>query len=239
MYFSGKITNSFFEFLNRNHLDTSCFFDMTDLEIDHLKDPHSWMEASQVESLLYKIQQAYGDRFVGQDLVRTVGHNAAHLNGWGGLESFLKLFHDFYKMNSKLDIFFSYFVHPTLQMSQSQNEKNCYSFTTSFDEQAYPTVKDYLRSILESLPTFVGGEMTEVKWDSHKVKIYYTEEENFILPLKNQNRNLSSRFITDESVLNQINHCEKHLMSLKQGGSPWLIDESLKIIRNLKQTITH
>ena len=92
MYFSGKITNSFFTFLNRYELDTSRFFEMTPLEIDFIRDPDSWLDAKQVELLLKNIQRAYQQRFIDKDLVTTVGHNAPHLRSWGGLDSSLNFF---------------------------------------------------------------------------------------------------------------------------------------------------
>ena len=184
MHFSGKITNSFFTFLQRYELDTSLFFEMTPLEIDFIREPESWMDAEQVEKLLKNIRGAYQHRFIDKDLVTTVGHNAPHLKSWGPLDSSLSLFdnpRDFYK---KIDKFLSFFISPILVYDQEDNQKN-FSFQTNFPKNQYPIVKDYLLAVLESLPVFLGSEQTEVDWKSDRVKIYYMRDQNLSLPLEN------------------------------------------------------
>ena len=238
MYLSGKITNSFFTFLSRCEFDTSRFFDMTGLEIDFLRNPHSWMEASQVEILLYNIKRAYQGQFLDKDLVTTVGHNSMELNCWGGLEQFLKMFHNDREIHDKLEIFFSYFVSPTLEIQNKKKTGRYFSFNTDFDGEEYPTVRDYFCSILEVLPSFLGADMTEVEWNDREgeVKIYYAEEETLFLPLE-EFQDSSSKLLDGDVLLQQIYSCEKNLLDLKKGGSLDLIDESLKIIHKLKKSL--
>ncbi len=236
MYLSGKITNSFFKFLSRCEFDTSCFFDMTELEIDFLKNPHSWMDATQVEVLLHNIKRAYQDQFLDKDLVTTVGHNSMDLDCWGGLEKFLKMFHSSHEIHDKLEIFFSYFVSPTLEIQNKERTASYYSFTTNFNGEEYPTVRDYFCSILENLPAFLGGDRTEVKWGMEEVKIYYVEEETLFLPLEEFQKS-DSRILDGDALLKQIHSCEKNLLDLKEKGSSDLLEESLKIIHNIKKTL--
>ena len=185
MYFSGKITNSFFTFLNRYELDTSRFFQMTALEIDFIRDPYSLMSAEQVELLLRNIQRTYQDSFIDKDLVSTVGHNAPDLKAWGGLESALSTFFDNPSaMYQKIDKFFSFFISPSIAVYNKQNQREFFSFETDFDTNKFPTVTQYFQSILEILPVFLGKEQTESKWDNNIVKIYHNQEETLPLPLK-------------------------------------------------------
>ncbi|MCY4322011.1 MAG: phosphopyruvate hydratase [Bdellovibrionaceae bacterium] len=183
MYLSGKITNSFFTFLNRYELDTSQFFEMTALEIDFIRDPYSLMSAEQVELLLRNIQRAYQQRFIDKDLVTTVGHNAPHLKSWGGLESSLTFFDNLQSLYEKIDKFFSFFVSPPLLIYNKESTKDYFSFQTDFNKDKYPTVKDYFLSILETLPVFLGKDQTEAQWIGDQIKIYYNQEENLSLPL--------------------------------------------------------
>ena len=183
MYLSGKITNSFFTFLNRYELDTSRFFEMTALEIDFIRDPYSLMSADQVELLLRNIQGAYQQRFIDKDLVTTVGHNAPHLKSWGGLESSLTFFDSPRAIYDKIDKFFSFFVSPPLLIYNKENRKDFFSFQTDFNKDEYPTVRDYFLAVLEALPVFLGQDQTEAQWVGDKVKIYYSPEENLSLPL--------------------------------------------------------
>ena len=183
MYLSGKITNSFFSFLNRYELDTSHFFEITDLEIDFIRDPYSLMLAEQVEMLLRNIQRAYQQRFIDKDLVTTVGHNAPHLKAWGGLESSLAFFDNPKALYEKIDKFFGFFASPPFLIYNQEDNKNFFSFQTNFNKDKYPIVKDYFLSVLEVLPVFLGKAQTEAKWEGDRVKIYYSQEENLSLPL--------------------------------------------------------
>lgn len=184
MHFSGKITNSFFTFLNRYGLDTSRFFEMTPLEIDFIRDPYSWMDAEQVELLLRNIQRAYQQRFIDKDLVATVGHNAPHLKSWGGLDSSLCFFDSLKSLYEKLDKFLGFFVSPAMLIYNKEDNRDFFTFKVDFEKDKYPTVKDYLQSVLETLPIFLGGEQTEVDWQNEDVKIYYMKEKTLALPFK-------------------------------------------------------
>ena len=183
MRFSGKITNSFFNFLSRHGLDTDRFFEITPLEIDFIKDPYSWMDAKQVELLLRNIRNAYGRRFIGKDVVAVVGHNAPYLKAWGGLNKALEFFDSPGALYKKIDKFLSFFVSPQLSLNIEQDNKYFFSFQVDFDEKAYPAVKDYLLAVFEALPVFLGKEQTEADWKKGKVKIYHIQEKNLSLPL--------------------------------------------------------
>lgn len=183
MHFSGKITNSFFTFLNRYELDTSQFFEMTPLEIDFIRDPYSWLSAEQVELLLQNIQSAYKQRFIDKDLVVTIGHNAPHLKSWGALDDSLNFFDSPQAVYGKIDRFLSFFVSE-LAIYNKENNRDFFSFKTDFNEKEYPVVKDYLKSVLEILPVFLGQDQTEAEWKGDEVKIYYLKERTLTLPLK-------------------------------------------------------
>ena len=198
MYFSGKITYSFFTFLNRYELDTSRFFEMTPLEIDFIRDPYSWMDAEQVELLLRNIQRAYQQRFIDKDLVTTVGHNAPHLKSWGGLDSSLSFFDSPRAIYEKLDKILSFFISPKVVIYNKVSHKDFFSFKADFDKNKYPTVKDYLLAVLETLPIFLGKEQTEARWENETIKIYYVQEQTLALPLKGlQKKQIQSHIISD------------------------------------------
>ena len=185
MYFSGKITNSFFTFLNRYDLDTSRFFEMTALEIDFIKDPFSLMSAEQVDLLLRNIQRAYQDRFIDKDLVSTVAHNAPDLKAWGGLEEALKTFFENpIAIYEKIDKFFSFFISPYVTIYNQKNEREFFSFDIDFDKKKFAATAQYFLSVMEVLPVFLGKDQTEAKWEGSTIKIYHSQEETLPLPLK-------------------------------------------------------
>lgn len=230
MYFSGKISNSFFTFLKRCEFDISQFYEVTPLQMDFLKDPHSWMEANQVELLLNNMQKAFQYQFMDKDLVTTVGHNSASLRSWGGLDDFLKMFEAPDEIHEKLEIFFSYFVTPSFKITHKKQSIYEFSFKTNFKERLYPTVKNYLEAVLEALPLFMGGALTEVKWENNQVVIFYPSEKNLLLPLKG----LIS-FPERNTVLRQVEYCEKNLKEFKKTGLPDLIEDTLSILSQIKK----
>lgn len=234
MYFSGKITNSFFEFLRRCEFDTSRFFEMTPLEIDFLKDPHSWMEARQVERLLNNIQQAYSYHFMDKDLITTVGHNCVSLKSWGGLEGFLKMFEVPEEIHEKLDIFFSNFMSPVFKIYSHEVTSHSVCFDVSFDSGKYPIVTHYFKAVLEALPVFLGGELTEVKWQEHHLEIFYPEEESIPLPFM-----VSDSPLEEEGhlLVDKIKICEKNLITFKESKDFVLLDQTLKILLELKRKL--
>ena len=185
MRFSGKITNSFFSFLSQYGLDTDSFFEITPLEIDFIKDPYSWMDATQVELLLRNIRSVYGLQFTDKDLVTIVGHRAPQLKAWGGLSKALEFFDSPQAIYNKIDKFLSFFISPKMVLSQPQDSQYFFSFQMDFNEKAYPAVKDYLLAVFETLPVFIGKEQTEADWLNGRVKIHHIQEKTLsLLPLK-------------------------------------------------------
>lgn len=234
MYFSGKITSSFFEFLKRCEFDTSRFFEMTPLEIDFLKDPHSWMEARQVERLLNNIQKTYSYHFMDKDLITTVGHNCVSLKCWGGLEGFLKMFESPEEIHEKLDIFFSNFMSPVFKIYSQVETKNSVCFEVSFDSNKYPVVTYYFKAILEALPVFSGGELTEVRWQNQRLEIFYPGEESLLLPFMTPE---PSSVEKESLLLEKIKLCEKNLITFKENEDSILLDETLRIFLELKKEL--
>lgn len=230
MYFSGKISNSFFTFLKRCEFDISQFYEMTPLQMDFLKDPHSWMEAHQVELLLNNIQKAFQYQFMDKDLVTTVGHNSASLKSWGGLDDFLRMFESPDEIHEKLEIFLSYFVTPGFKITHKKQSAYEFSFKTNFKEHLYPIVKSYLEAVLEALPLFMGGVLTEVKWENNQVVIFYPSERNLLLPLEG----LTS-FSEQNTFLRQVEYCEKNLKEFKKTGLPNLIEDTLSVLSQIKK----
>ena len=243
VYFSGKITNSFFEFLKKCEFDTSRFFEMTPLEIDFLKNPDSWMEARQVERLLNNIQKNYGYHFMDKDLVTTVGHNCADLKCWGGLEMSLEMFKEpkrsqlvtqLKKIHERLDKFFSNFMFPVFKIYNQIETKNSVCFEVGFDSDKYPVVTWYFKAILEALPVFLGGELTEVKWQDHRLEIFYPAEESLPLPFMAPDSSPPDR---DSLLLEKIKSCEDNLVAFKENKAYALLDQTLKILSELQREL--
>ena len=231
LYFSGKVTNSFFVFLSQCEFDTSRFFEMTPLEMNFLKDPHSWMEASQVERFLNNIKRSYGCHFEDKDLITTVGHNCADLRSWGGLEDFLKMFRSPEDIHRKLKVFFSYFISPVFEISRQKEGQHSVCFQIDFDLGEYPLTASYFKAVLETLPVFLGGELTEVRWTEDRLEIFYPSEENLFFPLAPAHPE------KENPLLKKLVLCETKLLALKKKAPSVLLSEALRALLDVKERL--
>lgn len=243
MRFSGKITNSFFSFLEKCNLDTSCFFEITEIPVEFLKDPFYWMEAREVENLLYGIETAYGSNFEDKDLIYTVGHNSINMECWGGFKEVLKNFKNFSEVLDRLDFFFFNFISPNLEIQHKEiktdknSKESCYCFDTNFNSEDYPIVKDYLAASLEAVPLLFGQEMKAVCWKGSQLQIYNSEQENLSLPLEEFQTFYPSKNIDQQEILKQLKTCENKILNFKQNRSDQCLEDSLQILYNIKKSL--
>ena len=168
MQVSGRITHSFFCFLDRHHFDTSLFHELTHLEMSSIKDTSVWLDIGVVEDFLKNLSNEYGRHFVEKDLTTAVGHHALELKAWGDLDHVLKLSPP--HLYQKIDEIFQWFISPFSMENVSQHQQRI-SFQCELSSLKYPYVADYMRSVLEALPTYHSEEMSEVKWDGTHIKI--------------------------------------------------------------------
>ena len=235
MYFSGKITNSFFVFLNRfSEFDDARLFGMTELETDFIKDPNSWMRARYVEDFLRNIRSVYQAQFIDKDLIITVGHSFHELNSWGGLDKFLKMFSSSRDIYKKLDVIFSYFLSD-FQIRESRETEDILSFKTNFPSGRYPAAADYLKAVLEKFPVFLGEDMTEAFWEGRELKICYPLEKTMPLPLKGLEKKPAPP-IDKALLLKKLSLCEQNVLSLKE-ADPAAAAAALKLLSEAKDIL--
>ena len=173
MKISGRVTHSLYCFLNQHNFDTTRLYELTPLETSFIKDPSVWMDIDLVEHFLQKLTEEYGRHFVDKDFVTSVGHSSVDLKAWGDLDRILK----FVQLSSyylKIDEILKWFVTP-LEIFAFKQEKNKFSFQCDLSSIEYPHVVEYLRSMLEALPTFKSEPMMEVTWEGTIVSIGQTE----------------------------------------------------------------
>lgn len=230
MRVSGKITHSFYCFLRTRGFDVSRLFELTSLEMEFLKDPSQWMDLNPVESLLKKLNQEYSSHFVDQDFIISVGHACFELGAWGELDSVLKM-----KQSepafANLPVFLSYFVSEGFSIISEREESGFLSFKCNLSSEDYPCVTEYLRSVLESLPIYVGKARAEVKWIRDYIQIKWnTESAQTSLFLSSSEINIKPELLSD--LRHFIEKVEKELYYQRQQ-----IGEKDKQIRNLKDQL--
>lgn len=169
---SGRVTNSFFRFLDQRYFDTSRFYELSDMEMHFIKDPSVWMEAELVESFLQELSEEFGRHFVDKELTTAVGHAAVELGAWGELDHVLKL-GPVFNIYHKLSDILQWFISP-LHIDNVQYKYNAITCECELSSKDYPYLVDYMRSVLEVLPMYKSEEMTEVEWNGNQISIRYT-----------------------------------------------------------------
>ena len=163
MRVSGKITCSFHSFLKLKGFDVSRFFDLTPLEMEFLKNPSSWLDLFKVESFLKNLSQEYGAYFVDKNLITHVGQSCFELKAWGELDSVLKMSRASTPF-SNLPVLLSYFISEGFRLTELKEDKGFFSFKSNLSSEKYPSITEYLRSVLESLPLYMGKPIASAKW---------------------------------------------------------------------------
>ena len=230
MQVSGKITHSFYCFLQARGFDVSRLYELTDIEMEFLKDPSQWLEIEPVEAFLKKLKNEYASHFLDKDFLTTVGHSCFELSAWGDLDSVLKM-----KSNrpvfSHLPVFLSYFISDGFSLVQERKTQDFVSFKCELSSEDFPFVSEYLRSALEALPTYSGKNRAEVKWIRHYIHIEWENKETqtslFSEPL---NLNIKPEILTD--LRHFLEKVEKELYYQRQK-----MEEKDKQIRNLKDQL--
>ena len=169
---SGRVTNSFFRFLDQRYFDTSRFYELSSMEMHFIKDPSVWMEADLVESFLEELSEEFGRHFVDKELTTAVGHAALELGAWGELDHVLKL-GPIFNIYHKLSDILQWFISP-LHIDNFQYKYNLITCECELSSKEYPYIVEYIRAMLEVLPTYKSEEMTEVEWEGNQISIRYT-----------------------------------------------------------------
>ena len=230
MRVSGKITHSFYCFLRTRGFDVSRLFELTTLEMEFLKDPAQWMDLSQVESLLKKLTNEYSAHFVDQDFLVSVGHSCFELGAWGELDSVLKM-RKAEPVFSHLPVFLSYFISDGFSLVSERTEPGFFSFKCNLSSEDYPSVTEYLRAVLESLPVYTGKARAEVKWIRDYIQVKWVDENNQTSLFTSPSEiNIKPELLSDLRYF--LEKVEKELYHQRQK-----MGEKDKQIRNLKDQL--
>lgn len=166
-------------FLARSGWERERLFELTDIPIEYLRDPTSWIAAVDVENFLRAVEKEY----LGADalLFTKTGHASSELRGWGVLDSVLRMMlkpQDIYMQPQR---FISYFVSPAPPTVNFEAMPEAVSFDLPISSAEYPLTVNYLSAALEGLPRFWGKELSQVRWRHTNVKIAWSEAQNPLL----------------------------------------------------------
>jgi hypothetical protein len=209
VFFSGKITNSFFSYLVRNGVEPAEIYTLTDLPEEFLKDPTSWLEAARIEQFLRAIDDHLAPRLSTTDLMAQVGHHCKELRAWGVLDSVLRMMQRPQDVFTQPQRFVSYFVSPSPPIANFQKTDVSVSFDLPISYEEYPFVCAFLVAAFESLPTFMGGALAEARWQGTRVHVRWATEQEAFTSGDLQKRVLAPQFV--ESLIDTLERTEKAL----------------------------
>ncbi len=182
MLFSGKITHSIVQYLDRVGVDQDRLYDLTELPTEYLRDPSCWIDAQDVENFLKSVDLAFSEFAPDQSVIVHAGHLCAELRAWGVLDSVLRMMQRPEDIFSQPHRFLSYFVSPAPPIANLQVESEGAAFDLPISNQEFPHVTEYLRAALESLPKFLGQEPAHVRWRQTKISISWSRQQAHFLP---------------------------------------------------------
>lgn len=172
MRVSGKVTHSFYCFLRHCGFDVSQLFEFTSLEMEFIKDPSQWMDITEVETFLKKLNQEYSRHFVDQSFLVKVGYACVELGAWGDLDSVLKM-RKSDLVFSQIPVFLSYFISDEFSIVSERDEKQLLSLKCNLSLEDYPFLTEYLQAVLETLPMYSGKSRAKVKWIRDYIQIQW------------------------------------------------------------------
>lgn len=204
MFFSGKITSSVLSFLQSRGAERGEIYELTDLPVEFLKDPTSWLDANKVEALLNQIEKICVIEMNIENPMQAIGHQARELKAWGVLDSVLAMIEKPQDIFLQPQRFISYFISPAPPIANIHRGANSVSFDLPISFEECPHVASYLRAAIEAVPTFMGQQMAEASWQQNRVSVNWE-----VAQATFGDGHLDRRQMAPELVQNLINNLEK------------------------------
>lgn len=181
MYFSGKISNSIISFLDKSGVDLDSIYELTDLSLEFVRDPSSWLEAKKLEEFMHQLDLKFSSLVDDESFYTKIGSNSYELKSWGVLDSVLRMVQRPEDIYSQPQRFISYFVSPAPPIGNVQKIEEGIGFELPISSQEFPYVSEYLTAALASLPQFVGKPSAQVSWQQTQIKITWNKKQTDLL----------------------------------------------------------
>ncbi|MCC6276378.1 MAG: HAMP domain-containing histidine kinase [Oligoflexia bacterium] len=219
---SCKLTNSLLHHLDRQGVSLGPIFEIFDGPEEFLKDPHFWLEVSQVEKIFERASRMVEDPY----LARHVAQQVPDLQTWGALDSVFKLMPSAKDYYANLGRAFSYFVGPLQDFVELERGETFVRFRFPIDRTQAPHIFEFLRALLETLPRYTGhiaaaSDWTDLKnemwisWDTAQPSLFNEEPGHVLNPkllqnltslVENQEKQIEAK---NREILSQRSELEK------------------------------
>ncbi len=213
MLFSGKITNSFLLFLDRQDVDSEKLFELTDLPTEFLREPSCWIPAQDVEKFIGIIDREFGSHFQEGPLPTLVGHQCHELRSWGVLDSVIKMMQTPQDLFLQPHRFLSYFVSPAPPVGNLVRGSNAVSFDLPISNQEFPLVTEFIRSALEVLPCYIGRSQAEVDWQQSRIQISWSESQSDMLKEHDLEPNFKPELV--QNLMHALEESQRQIEDLR------------------------
>lgn len=212
MLFSGKITNAFLVFLDRQGVDSEKIFELTDLPTEFLREPSCWIPAADVEKFISSLDREFGARFQ-ESLPTLVGHQCHQLRAWGVLDSVIKMMSKPQDLFLQPHRFISYFVSPAPPVGNVSRALESISFDLPIDNQEFPTVSEFIRSALEVLPAYLGRNPAQVCWQATQIQISWSESQSDLLKEEDLSPNYKPELV--QNLMQALEESQRQIEDLR------------------------
>lgn len=213
MLFSGKITNSFLLFLDRQGVDSEKVFELTDLPTEFLREPSCWIPAQDVEKFIGIIDREFGSTFQEGPLPTLAGHSVQHLRSWGVLDSVIKMMQTPQDLFLQPHRFLSYFVSPAPPIGEVTRGDSAIEFEVPICNQEFPYVTEFLRSALEVLPCYIGRSQAMAKWQQTRIEISWSESQSDLLKQEDLAPNYKPELV--QNLMHALEESQKQIEDLR------------------------
>ncbi len=212
MLFSGKITNSFIVFLDRQGVDSEKIFELTDLPSEFLREASCWIPAEDVEKFLAGVDREFGST-MHDSLPTLVGHQCHTLRSWGVLDSVIKMMQKPQDLFLQPHRFLSYFVSPAPPVGNVQRLSESISFDLPISNQEFPCVTEFLRSALEVLPVYLGRNPAQVEWRQTRIQISWSDSQNELLHEEDLSPNYKPELV--QNLMQALEESQRQIEDLR------------------------
>lgn len=209
MLFSGKITNAFLVYLERNSKDLEPVLEMTEVPSEFLRDPSCWIPAEDVEKFLGALEKTNSEVCSAS----LVGHACSELRAWGVLDSVIRMMNQPQDLFLQPQRFISYFVSPAPPIANVTRKEESISFDIPISDQEFPCVTEFLRSALEVLPRYIGHSAAVVKWSGHRITINWSQAQDKMLSEEDLTPNYKPELV--QSLMHALEDSQRQLTELR------------------------
>lgn len=214
MYFSGKVTNSVYNFLIRNVSDIEGLYELTEISAEKIKDPTCWIEARSVELFLESIDKEFGYVSPDKPLITAIGHHCSELRSWGVLDSVLKMMQDPQDVFGHPQKFLSYFISPAPPVANVSRNKDSVGFDLPLSPEEYPYLSEFLKASFEGMPLYTGKQFAQVQWEHTRLEISWNVAQENLFEQSSQEVNIKPELI--RSLIQYLEEAQSELEQKKK-----------------------